>query len=905
MKRRRLRRWFRLPVTDRLMTEGDVDAELTAHIAERVDELVARGMSVEDARIEAERRLGGLPRARTELAREAWFRDRRLSLRERAREQLYDLRYVTRSVFRERGYAAVIVWTLALGIGANATTFGVLDRLLLSGPAHVVEPHELQRLYANMQLDDGEPPRTAAAMSGGALMAFRAGVPSLEHVSGYMPWGLTLGSGLQARPLDLGAVSASFFPLLGVQPLLGRFFDESEDAPPAGERVIVIGEPLWRSEFGGRDDVIGQGVHLSGERYTIVGVAPPGFTGVELEPVDAWVPLANRASLMGQDWDTSWMSSYVSIVGRLRFGATSERAGAEATAAWRNAYDGFPVRAAREAWVTLADIRADREGGEPMEARVARWLVAVSGIMLLVACANVANLYFARGLRRRREIAVRLTLGISRGRLIRLLLLESVLLAVLGGVAGLAVAYWCADFVRGVLLPHVDWTTSPLNARVLLIAGGLTALVGIVTGLLPALQATSTRLAPSLAGSAHAPPAPGRGRSVLAVVQAAFCVVLLVGAGLFVRSFRAVESMDLGFEPERLLQVWLAWETPDDLTGDERAALRQRHDAIVVEAVERLSALPGVERAAAGLGGAFAGNFGVSIRAEGVDSVPALSSGPYLSAVTPGYFATLAVPLLRGRTFRRGEGAGTAPVVVLNRTTAEQVWPDGDPMGRCIYLGSDPTCYRVIGVVEDVRRFAIIEEPAMQLYVPLGQKMSWMSGTPLFVRTALPQQRMAEQVRRTVHELDATLSYADVRIFSDILAPQKRAWKLGASLFLICGVLALLIAAIGLYSVLAYLVQHRTHEIGVRMALGAERGDILRSIVVRALAIAGIGIVIGLAIAFYTSPALQPLLFDTDARDGLVLAVVAMTLALAACAAGIIPALRASRVEPREALRES
>jgi predicted permease len=908
MMRKGVRRWFRLPVRNRVLTEADVEAELTSHIEERVERLMAAGMPEEDARAEAERRLGGLAHARGVLIRDAWDRDIRLSLRDRFRELGDDVAYALRSVTRERGYAAVVIITLALGIGANATMFGLLDRLLLSGPAHVVEPGDVYRFYVNTRNEHDGSTSRFAQMHGPALMHLRSAVPSMTHASGYMTQTSTLGAGVEARQLRLDGVSASFFDLLGVRPALGRFFDATEDAPPGGERVIVLSHALWQSEFGGRRDVTGETMMLSGRPYIIVGVAPAGFTGVLLEPRDGWVPLSSTvAASMGERWATEIMGLYLPVVARLRPGADPERAAAEATAAWRASVQDW-AETHREAFITLHPMRADAEGNEPMEARVARWLMAVAVVVLLVACANVANLYFARGLRRRREIAVRLAMGISRGRLLRLLLAESMLLAVLGGIAALAVAYWGASIVRTVLLPDFDWTSSPLDGRVLAVSAVVTLLVGVVTGLAPALLAGRPDLAPALAGSVHAPPAPGRARSVLAVLQAAFCVLLLVGAGVFVRSLWSVHEMNLGVDTDRVMAVSFEWQTPPDLGDAERAELTARRRAFYGEAAARLVAEPGVDAASVAVGSAFGGAYAANVRVAGVDSIPSMpGGGPYMSAVSADYFATLGTPVLRGRVFTAGEGAGTDPVIVLSRTTAEALWPGADPLGQCVHMGTGPDvpCSRVVGVVADTRRFRIVEDAALQFYVPLGQQPAWMAGVTLLARTSVRPEVMGEPLRRVLYGLEPSLRFVNVRPFSEFLEPQRRPWKLGATLFALCGVLALVIAALGLYSVIAYLVLHRRHEIGVRMALGARRNDVMRLVLRQSLVLTGVGVAIGVVAALLAAPHLEPLLFETSAVDPAVFAIVAATLVAAAVAAGMLPAWRASRVEPTEALRDS
>jgi predicted permease len=491
--RKGVRRWFRLPVLDRARTEQDVDAELSAHLEHRIERLVASGLTPAEARAEAERRLGGFAAARARLAREAWRRDRRLSRRERLRSVGDDVRYAARSVLRERGYAAVVVVTLALGIGANATMFGVLDRLLLSAPAHVVDADELQRVYGRYVPTPAEGERTYAGHNYPTLAALRERVDAFAAIGGYMARQATLGSGPAAREIELRAVTAGFLEMLGARPQLGRFMVEAEDVPPDGTHVVVLGDALWRAAFGARHDVLGETVELAGRRHTVIGVAPPGLTGTQLMRVDAWVPLSVIAADMGARWPVNWNASYLRIVGRLRPGATPEQAAQQATAAHRAAYDGGNS-ALGEGELVLAGLRAGEDAAEPLESRIARWLMIVSGIVLVVACANVANLYYARGLARRREVALRLALGISHRRLLRLLLAESLVLALLGGALALLLAYWGAALVQGLLLPGIDWGEGPLDARVLGVAALLTLVVVLATGLAPALQARHTDL---------------------------------------------------------------------------------------------------------------------------------------------------------------------------------------------------------------------------------------------------------------------------------------------------------------------------------------------------------------------------------------------------------------------------
>jgi predicted permease len=905
MTRAGVRRLFRLPVLDRGRTEAEVEAELRAHVEHRVEALVRRGWMPAAARAEAERRLGD-PAARARLAREAWGRDRRLSLRERLGSAADDVAYTARSLRREGGYAAVVVLTLALGIGANATMFGVVDRLLLRQPAHISEPETLRRVYIAYRPDPAQEERTASLLNFPELRTLRESVAGFAALGGYMERTTTLGIGPEAREVELRAATAGFLEMLGARPALGRFHGAAEDAPPAGERVVVLGDELWWSEFGGRPDVLGETVDLGGTRFTVIGVAPPGLTGADLTPVDAWTPLAPLAADFFSEWEHSWNAMFLRVVGRLRPGATGEQVVEQATAARQAAYAGNS-EAHRGARVVVAGLNAGDDATVPLESRIAGWLLAVAAIVLLVACANVANLYLARGLRRRREVAMRRALGISAPRLVRLLLAESLVLALAGGLVALAVVYAGSGLVRGVLLPEIDWGGSAFDGRLLAVAAALTLAVGVFTGLAPALQAARIDVAPALAGASTSGSGgrPGRARHGLAILQATFCAVLLVGTGLFLRSFQEVRGLELGLDADRVLAVGLDYQSAEGLSQEDRVALRDRRQALREEALARLAALPGATHAAAAIGSPLSGAFGIPLRVAGRDSIPSLpGGGPYISAVTTDYFATLGTPLLRGRTFQPGDGAGSEPVAIVSRTMARALWPHAEPLDACLYIGpADAPCSRVVGVVEDVRRFSLKEEAALQYYVPLGQER-WICCANLLVRAEGRPGALVEPIRHALYELDASLRYVRVASYDELLDPQRRPWKLGASIFAICALLAFLIAAVGLYSVLAYLVTHRTREIGVRVALGGQRRHVLGLIVRQVLALAAVGIAAGLTLAYLGAPRLEALLFETSPRDGVVFAGVAALLLLAALAAGAAPALRAMRIPPTQALGE-
>ncbi len=539
---------------------------------------------------------------------------------------------------------------------------------------------------------------------------------------------------------------------------------------------------------------------------------------------------------------------------------------------------------------------------------VARWLVGVSLIVLLVACANVANLLLARAVRHSREIAVRLALGISRTRLVRMLLAHSLLLAALGGAAALAVVPIAGRVVRAALLPDVEWTTPPLDARVLLVAGGLTLIVGLVTGLLPLAQTARGRLGDALKSDARS----GGGRTSrlrtgLAVAQAAFSVLLLVGAGLFVRSLRNARATDLGIEPERVLTVSADWPEATGETPDQRMAERQaRRATFYPPALARVRALPEVRSAALAIGTPFHSSFTQHLEVPGLDSVPELpGGGPYIQAVSDGYFETVGLRVLAGRGFGPGDHEGTEPVTIVNRTMARTLWPKGDAIGKCLITGpgkEENPCARIVGIVEDAHRFELREKVAMQYYVPLGQERG-MGGTMLLVR---PRGRPADAigtVHATLRGIDSSVLWIEIERLSDSLDPQLQPWRLGATLVGVFGALALLIAAVGLYSLIAYMVASRRHELGVRQALGASPGDVVRLVLKSGLTLAGSGIALGLVLAVIGTPRMRDLLYDASPRDPLVYATVALALLAAAALASLVPARRAARVDPAGALR--
>ena len=818
-----------------------------------------------------------------------------------------DVRFGSRTLRREWSFSLAVIATLALGIGVNAAMFGVVDRLVLRGPDHVRDQERVRRVI-RIRHSPGMDVEHTGWFPYAAYDTFRQHAQSFEQVAAYSVVERTtvLGQGLEARQITRGEATASLFPLLGVAPAAGRFYTEREDDTAQPEHVVVLGDSLWNSEFGRRPDVVGQSVLLDNVSYTVVGVAPKGFTGPDLVPVDVWMP----ESLLGRNrlfpsWTTGWNGSWLSLVVRLKPDVSPEQADAEATALFRQAYVGSDD-VKRSSTLSVRSLRSDRNGEEPLESRVSTWLLAMSGIVLLVACANVVNLLLARAIQRSREVATRLAIGAGRGRIVRLLVVEVVMLAAVGGGAGVAIAYALGAYIQTQLLPSVDWTGGPVDWRVLGVCALVSIVLGLAVGLLPALRSTAADISTSLRSSARGGGATrSRTRTALTIAQAALSTALLIGAGLFVASLERVRAMDLGLQPDRVLTIGVrrAGIAPGT-AEDDRKREAARRATFYRDVVDQLAGRPDVESASLTLGLPFWTAFGNSIEVPGRDTIPQLKGGgPYLSAVTPDYFKTVGTRIVRGRGFTSADRAGSARVSIVNETMARVLWPGDDAIGKCFRIGDWPGCAEVVGIAADTRRFQLREDEAMSFYIPFGQEQN-IGGTTLLVRPRGDATAVIPAMRQLLMGLDPSITFVDIARLQDRVEPQVRPWMLGATMFSLMGVLALVVAAVGLYSVISYLVTHRTQEIGVRMALGAAPAQVAQLFLRGGLALAVAGVAIGFAAALAASRFVEPLLFDTSSRDPRVFLAVAAALLTVALVAAVVPAARASRVNPAEAMRQ-
>jgi predicted permease len=892
-----VREGFR-PIRRLRRARRDLDDELAFHFDETVRALVSRGWAETAAREEARRRFGDERRWRREMQRIG----RAMEMRRRAAAGLAALsgnvRYAVRGLRRSPGFTLTVVFTFALGIGANATMFGILDRILLRAPAHVVEPDAVRRLVVDrLHPARGERTNFAILTYPDYRDLSRAGS---FRAAAFSPRDITVGWGVEAERVAGVLATGSLFPVLGVQPAVGRFFTEAEDRL-GGPQVVVLGHEYWRTRFGGDPGVVGRSIDFGHGPWEVIGVAPAGFTGADLRRVDLWLPVhqTQEAATRGTYWyeETGRGWTWLRVVGRLGADMAPAAAEAEATLLHRQGRSAT-VEAGHydpEARVVATPLILARGPDAPASATVARWLGGVSLLVVLIACANVANLLLARAVRRRREVGIRLALGVSRRSLAMLLVTEGVVLALAGGAAALVFTYWTGDFMRNLLMEGVHWAGAAVGARVLVFVALLSLLAGALASLLPAWQVSRARVVDALASDSRTVAGGSRAQSALTVAQAAFSVVLLVGAGLFVRSFDRVRSLDLGFEPQR---VAVAWPVFDAVPQAER-------DAFFAAAAERLRALPEVEAAAAGIGLPFWSGYAYQLLVPGVDSIPTLATGsPAFHAVEPDWIPAMGMRVVRGRSIQPTDVQGAPRVALVNETMARVLWPGIDALGQCMHI-ADMTgpCFEVVGVMRDARHSNVIEGESMQYFVPLAQRPIEDEPEVVVVRTRGEPTAALPVLRREMAELDGRVRYVDARPYREFIDPQYRSWRLGALLFTSFGALALLVAAVGLYGLLAFGVAQRTREIGIRAALGARRERIVRLVVSRSLRLVAGGLLLGLAIAALAAPRLQELLYETAARDAAVFAGVALTLLVVAVLGAVVPAWRAVRIQPQEALR--
>lgn len=896
MRRLSLECWVRDVADDPRGPEQEVDDEIAWHLERVADALRAQGYEDAAARAEARRRFGDVGRYRRRMIRFERGRRRMQTMERWVDGARRHLGFAVRSLVRSPGFTTAVVMTLGLGIGANATMFGILDRLFLATPAHVVDGAQVRTVYvrrafldrvntgATLTLPDLDDLRSVAGIQAAAAWT----KPSQETVT--TPGG---GTG-RAR---VATAEPALFPLLGTPVRAGRTLVANDDVSGATP-VALVSPGFAEGRLGGEDEVLGRTLRVAGTSFTVVGVVPPDFTGPGLQPVDVWLPLRVAAEAAGNGQCVESRGCWwVRGVVRLSAGEGAvERSTDAATAAHRAARADIPSYDP-EAEIVLGPLQEARGPSASDESRVAAWLSGVALLVLLIACANVANLLLVRATRRRHELAVRSALGVGRGGLLAGLLVEAALLAGMGTAAALLVARAGGSLLRAVLIPEVYFPPAPPGRLLVfaLLAAGVTL---TLAALYPAAVASRTTPARVLRGAGSGARA-GRVRRLLLVGQVALSAILLVGAALFLESFERAASLDLGWDRDAVLVASLEFE------GERSPEERRR---VYAHALERLRSNPAVAAASPTIAIPFWSSFAVPFEVEGRDSLPPLpTGGPYVNAVDAQYFETMGLQLERGRSFPQVALGATAPYeVVVNHTMAETYWPGADPLGRCVrIMGDDKPCTTVVGVVADHRRVGLEEEATGLYYLPMGHPaLSSRPPQSLMVRTVGAPSDAAGSLQGVLADLDPAIRFARVEPLSDLVDPHLRSWRLGAVMLSIFGVLALVVAAVGLYGVLAFEVALRRRELGVRAALGAAMGDLVAMVLRDAVVLTASGVLVGGVLAAVAARKGAPLLFHVSPWQPRAYVVMALTMLATAVVAGSIPAWRSARVDPSQALRQ-
>ncbi len=779
--------------------------------------------------------------------------------------------------------------------------FGVVDTLFLKPPAGVAHPDRVARIYVRRLF--GRDVNIGGIGKYPVFVDLRAS-GAFAQTAAIAQRDLSIGRGAQAEQIHAGAVSHDYFPLLGLTPALGRFFTANEDKP-AGERVAVLSYGFWQRHFAGDSAVLGRALQIGKGAYTVIGIAPRGFTGIDLSPTDLWLPIevsvsevAAEEALTSRDW--WWMDA----IALLKPGQRAEQAAALATTAFRRGelaavnpgiHGSGPTGQGGDSLgtVLLGPIQQARSPELSDSSKVSMWIGGVSLLVLLIACANVANLLLARGASRRRELAVRAGLGAGRAGLVRLLFAESLVLAALGGGAALLLAAWGGSLMRAVLIPELPADATVVDVRVMVFTGLAILLTALLTGVLPATSSSSADIAEALKNGGHATQRGARTRTALLVAQVAFTLVLLVGAGLFVRSLRNVESIDLGFDAPRVLEV--------SVNLDAAGVPFDQVTPTYLVLLDRVRRLSGVESAAAAMGTPFNAGYKFMLRAEDVDSATEnYLGGPYYNAVTPAYMRTMGTRVISGRDIADDDVKGAMRVALVTRSLATHYWPGRSALGRCLYIGPQAPCTQIVGVVADSKKGGITEN-ALQLYVPLAQ-VDHPHVNALMVRARTTSSSIVGAIRREVQG-SGEMPYASIQSLEEEIQPQLRSWRLGSMAFSAFGVLALVIASTGIFAVLSYSVSQRTQEIGVRMALGAQARSVARMVLAQGLRAAAAGVALGGIGAYAMARGLKSLLYGVAPGDPLVFAGVATVLAIVAALATWLPARCAAKVDPMVALR--
>lgn len=841
-----------------------------------------------------------------------------------------DLRYSLRSLARTPGFTVIAILTLALGIGANTAIFTLLDQILLR-LLPVKNPQELVLL--TMRGHHYGSNWGGNAISHPMFRDFRANNDVFTDMFCRFPYSGSMSFDGRAERVDLELVSGTYFSILGLNPYLGRVLTPEDDRVPDGHPYVVLNYGYWMSRFSGDPSVLGKTLTLNNYPYTVVGVLQPGFDGVELgRSPKLFVPIMMEKELLvgvTDDMLKERRNRWVNAFGRLKPGVSREKAKAalqpfmhsmlemevkEKAFAHASSYD-------RQQFLKCyIEVLPGSQGRSYTRQTLSTplWvLMATTGLVLLIACANLANLLLVRGSGRKKEIAIRLAMGATRLRIVFQLLVESLALSFLGAAAGLALAYWADKALMATYLPSdsggLKISTTP-DLRILLFTLVVTVLTGVFFGLMPALQTTKPNVASTLKDEAAAVVGAGHGalRKSLVVAQVTLSLLLLIGAGLFTRSLGNLRNLGPGFPAQNLI----GFEIDPSYNGYNVA----RQKVFYPELLDALSSIPGVQSAGLASQRILEDNeWDSSMTVEGFNPpTPDAHPEPYMNEISPNYFATLGVPILSGRDFRATDTGeikhrpeeppdrGWEPsTVMINESFAKKYFAGRNPVGLHIGFGSDPGTpadMEVIGVVKDIKYTNLRDEIPPQAYLPYLASR-YVGGMVIYARTVGDPSVLMSAIRSKVRDLDANLPIFAMRTEEVQINDSLSAERMIASLSAVFGFLATLLAVIGLYGVMAYTVAQRTREVGIRMALGAAQGSVIWMVMREVLILVVVGVILGVPASLALSKLVQSQLFGLTPHDPSTLALATMALAFVACAAGYIPAWRASRLDPVRALR--
>ena len=858
----------------------EIDEEVDAHLRARIEYLIARGATPDEARTEARRRFGDVERGRHALYTQAEHVRRRLHRIERVRKWMMDVRYVARGLAKSRPFSIGVITIFALGLGINAAVFRVAYDLLLRPPAGVTDARRIHRVEALVQVGTGAPSRATlfSYPDAEALTAGRTDTAAYTNIR--------VAATQAGREVTISEVDGRFFQLLGVHPSLGRSFDEQEVRPGAEIAVTILSDRLWTALFPGATTLTDQtALTIADRRYQVIGVLPRGFRGIELDPVDVWLPLGaasrGRGTVNGViiPWYRSDMLRAVRVIQRLPPGVRAQAMAERVTTLFAG------IDRERPGFPRTAELRSIVPAGDASQAGATRQLVTrlivVALVVLVIACANAMNLMLAHSLRRHQEVAVRLALGASRARVIRLLVVQSVLLALTGGVAATIVGHWTAQGLWRLLLPDGRGVPASIDPLTIAVTASLAVLIGLIAGLPPAWQTTR----PDLIAALRSNRALGhRGtrltRAALVVGQTALSLTLLVLAGLLVMSLMRLGSVRLGFSPNGLVTASIIETIPPSET---RLTVEDLSQGLPQGSISFATVAP------------FGATASRDISVPGTTYVPeSPRDNARYAEVSTNYFDVLGTRLVEGRGFSPLDTSGSDAVAVVNETMRRNYWPSGIPAGACILID---TCARVVGVVEDIRDAPGVEAP-MRYYLPLAQ--AFRPASVVIVRT--PVEATASVITQLRKSTPAGRRLL-IDVISDRINRALRPWRTAMMLFLAIGGVGLLLATVGLYSVVSYLASDRLPEFGVRVVLGATGTDVLKLVLVDGARLAAIGGCLGLVGAALAARYLGTLLFEVSPFDPVTYAVALVCLTVAALAAMWFPARRAARVNPVTTLR--